>query len=106
VTAVPPRQSIIAPEARGTPTERDKFPEARDPPTERDELDDLVPEAVQTLKQSSSWEDFVGLSQYPEGNLHPYVGKLPHRAAHLLSRFCVSGAPVAMELAPWTSRQK
>jgi hypothetical protein len=33
--------------------------EARDPPNERDTLDDLVWEAVETLRASSSWEDFI-----------------------------------------------
>jgi hypothetical protein len=106
LTAAPPRQSIIAPEARGTLNERDEFPEARDPLTEHDELDDLVREVVETLQQSSSWEDFVGRSQSPEGDLQPYVGQLPHCAAHLLSRLRVSGAPVGTKSAPWTRRQK
>jgi hypothetical protein len=105
VTTVAPWQSTGAPEARDPPNERDEFPEARDPPTERDELDDLVREAVETLKQSSSREDFLGRSQSPEGDLHPDVEKLPHRAAHLLSRR-VSGAPIVTKSAPWTRQQK
>jgi hypothetical protein len=90
-----------------TPTSPSPSPtEARDPPYERDALDDLVRDAVETLKQSSSWEDFVARGQAPNGDLHPDVGKLPHRAAHLLNRLRVSGAPVATKSAPWTRQQK
>jgi hypothetical protein len=88
VTAASPRKSTIAPDTRGTPKEPYKFPEARDPPTERNELDDLVREAVQSLQQYLSWEDFFGRSQSPEKDLHPDIGKLTHRAAHLLSTRC------------------
>jgi hypothetical protein len=101
----PARPSNRAPTM--TPTSPSPSPtEARDPPHERDALDDLVRDAVETLKQSSSWEDFVARGQAPNGDLHPDVGKLPHRAAHLLNRLRVSGAPVETKSAPWTRQQK
>jgi hypothetical protein len=65
---------------------------SRDPPP-RDTLDDLVDETVANFKASSSWVDFVHKSRAPQSDFHPDVGRLPHRAAHLLDMFLVSVCP-------------
>jgi hypothetical protein len=41
----------------------------------------------------------------PQGDLHPAVKTLSHRAAHLLDTLRRTGATVAMKTEPW-SRQK
>jgi hypothetical protein len=83
------------PETRDPPGNRDAGKqEAREPPSERDTLDELVRAAMATLQAASSWEDSVGEIKAPDGYLHPDVGQLSYRVAHLLDRFPVPGAPV------------
>jgi hypothetical protein len=76
-----------------------------DPPPS-DELEALVDDAEKTLQSSKSWGEFVQRSRDPGGDLHQDVCTLPHRAAHLLNRFRIKGAPVPTQSAPWTMQQK
>jgi hypothetical protein len=55
---------------------------------------------------SSSWEEFIAHCKDPQGDLHPAVKILPHRAAHLLDTLWRTGSTVAMKTEPWSRQRK
>jgi hypothetical protein len=71
-----------------------------------DDLDALVHQATQLYNSCTDWEELVPLLRGTCGDLHPQVGQLPHRAAHLLNRLRLSGAPVATSTSPWIPQRK
>ena len=67
----------------------------------RDRLDVHVEKEIAAFEASTSWANFV-TSVRGRGDLDPGVKKLPHPAAHLLSRFQKSGTPAMIKTAPWS----
>jgi hypothetical protein len=72
----------------------------------RAELHRLVTRSSAAYEASSSWEEFVAHCKNPQGDLHPAVKTLPHRAAHLLDTLRRTGATVAMKMDPWSMQRK
>ena len=66
-----------------------------------DRLDSLIESASAAFVASDSWGSFIR-SIRGRGDLHPDVAKLPHPAAHLLSRFQKSGTPALISSEPWS----
>jgi hypothetical protein len=72
----------------------------------RAELHRLVTRSSAASEASSSWEEFIAHYKNPQGDLHPAVKTLPHRAAHLLDTLRRTGATVAMKTEPWSRQRK
>jgi hypothetical protein len=72
----------------------------------RAELHRLVTRSSAAYEASSSWEEFVAHCKNPQGDLHPAVKTLPHRAAHLLDTLRRTGATVKMKTEPWSRQRK
>ena len=70
----------------------------------RDRLDVHVEKAIAAFKVSTFWASFVTSVRGRE-DLHHGVKKLPHPAAHLLSRFQKSGTSVMMKTTPWSAER-
>jgi hypothetical protein len=72
----------------------------------RDTLRALIDQATIAYQTSASWSDFVKQCWDSQGDLHPDVRDLPHRAAHMLSQLRRQGATVGMKTPPWNHQQK
>lgn len=83
--------------AKVKPTSRHPYP--------RDALDDLVDNAANALKDSTSWKDFF-LRQRDDRNDWGAVEELQHDARHLLTHYKKHGVPVVMHGKPWNKGQK
>jgi hypothetical protein len=66
----------------------------------------MVKRTVKRYHEAASWEDFLESSRDPRGDLSPDVKQLPHRAAHLLDRLRLTGAPVVTKNEPWPLAKK
>jgi hypothetical protein len=71
-----------------------------------DELDPLVHQATQLYNSCANWEQLVPLLRGDRGDFHPNVAQVPHRAAHLLNRLRISGAPVTTSTSPCSQQRK
>jgi hypothetical protein len=72
----------------------------------RVELHRLFTRSSAAYEASSSWEEFIAHCKDPQGDLHPAVKTMPHRAAHLLDTLRRTGATVAMKTEPWSRQLK
>jgi hypothetical protein len=61
---------------------------------------------VKRYHEAASWGYFLESSRDPRGDLSPDVKQLPHRAAHLLDRLRLTGAPVVTKNEPWPLAKK
>jgi hypothetical protein len=66
----------------------------------------LIDTAADAYQSASNWAEFVAQCRDARGDLHPGVGDLPHRAAHLLDHLRRHGAPVGMKTEPWDDQKK
>jgi hypothetical protein len=71
-----------------------------------DHFDVMVKKTVNRYHEAASWEDFLESSRDPRGDLSPDVKQLPQRAAHLLDRLRLTGAPVVTKNEPWPLAKK
>jgi hypothetical protein len=71
-----------------------------------DELDALVHQASQLYNSCDNWEELVPLLRDSRGDFNPQVARVPHRAAHLLNRIRLTGAPVTTRTPPWSPPRK
>jgi hypothetical protein len=71
-----------------------------------DPFDVMVQKTVDRYHKAASWEDFLESSRDPHGDLSLDVKQLPHRAAHLLDRLRLTGAPVVTKNEPWSLAKK
>jgi hypothetical protein len=70
-----------------------------------DPFEEMIAQDERRFHKASSWEEFIEGSRDPRGDLSPGVKNLPHRAGHILNRWCVSGAPVVTKTKPWSLQQ-
>jgi hypothetical protein len=66
----------------------------------------MVRKSEERYHKTSSWEEFLEESRDRRGDLSPGVKQLPHRAAHLLDRLRLTGAPVVTKNEPWLLANK
>jgi hypothetical protein len=66
----------------------------------------MVRNSEERYHKAASWEAFLEESRDPRGDLSPDVKQLPHRAAHLLDRLRLTGAPVVTKNKPWSLAKK
>jgi hypothetical protein len=66
----------------------------------------LIDTAADADHSASNWAEFVAQCQDARGDLHPGVGDLPHRAAHLLDQLRCHGAPAGVKTEPWDDQRK
>jgi hypothetical protein len=71
-----------------------------------DELDALVYQASQLYNSCDNWEELVPLLRGSRGDFNPQVARVPHRAAHLLNRLRLTGAPVTTITPLWSPQRK
>jgi hypothetical protein len=108
VMAQPPREvnvAVPASESHRDPLSRTSTPQDTCSDV-RVELHRLVTRSSAAYEASSSWEEFVAHCKNPQGDLHPDVKTLPHRAAHLIGTLWRTGATVAMKTEPWSMQRK
>jgi hypothetical protein len=71
-----------------------------------DELDALVHQASQLYNSCNNWEELVPLLRGSRGDFNPQVAHVSHRAAHLINRLRLTGAPVTTSTPPWSPQRK
>jgi hypothetical protein len=69
-------------------------------------LQKLIYTAADAYQSAANWAEFVAQCRDAHGDLHPGVGDLSHRAAHLLDQLCHHGAPVGMKTKLWDDKKK
>jgi hypothetical protein len=69
-------------------------------------LKKLIDTTDDAYQSAANWAKFVTQCRDAHGDLHPGVGDLPHRAAHLLDQLLRHGAPVGMKTEPWDDKKK
>jgi hypothetical protein len=69
-------------------------------------LRNLIDTAAGDYQSAANWADIVTQCQDARGDLHPGVGDLPHRAAHMLDQLRFHGAPDGMKTEPWDDQKK
>ena len=74
-------------------------------PVLNDKLGELVTEAREHLRASSSFEDFIQDAQGPS-NFNEAVGEMDHPAATLLEESRTQGASLEPPEEPWMEQQK